>query len=426
MKQYALSDSAVTTAIIARSTGTSYAAIARHFNVAPSTVSAAIDRNNDRFTLFDTHSKPGFAVLANTDNILEIQHELIVKSVVVTGNPEDGTIYAKSIYISDYNGDTSEDDEGPINVSDWYFESTDVGVILPLVVGKIVIYGRDEETLKGVEGHEDITFDTGRKYHFSGKAKDLFVQTCPNEVPKVEKPKEKIVPIWNASNRFASITVGREVYNADSSHPEFKEILSCLIANDIDQAIELINKKVAVERYVKGNITIENGALFYKGLELKTGLTERIIAAMKAKQDFEFFLQFLENLMLNPSNKAVTRLFDFLQANDIEITKDGYFVAFKKVRSDYFDIYSNSFDNSPGKLVQMSRNQVNEDDNQTCSHGLHVCSKSYLGHFGTHSCDKVVSVKVHPRDVVSIPVDYANAKMRTCQYEVIADVTDKI
>ncbi|EFW4639850.1 helix-turn-helix domain-containing protein, partial [Shigella flexneri] len=33
--------------------------------------------------------------------------------------------------------------------------------------------------------------------------------------------------------------------------------------------------------------------------------------------------------------------------------------------------------------------------------------------------------KVHPRDVVSIPIDYNDAKMRTCQYEVVEDVTEQ-
>jgi hypothetical protein len=88
------------------------------------------------------------------------------------------------------------------------------------------------------------------------------------------------------------------------------------------------------------------------------------------------------------------------------------------------DCASNTFDNSPGKTVTMPRNQVDEDDQRTCSAGLHVCSKSYIGHFGSGS-DRIVSVKVHPRDVVSIPVDYNDAKMRTCGYVVLEDVTDR-
>lgn len=239
---------------------------------------------------------------------------------------------------------------------------------------------------------------------------------------KVEAPE----PIWNASSKFISITVGRDVYNADKDHPAFKEALGLLVAGDIHGAVDLINVERAVTRFVDGDIRIEDGQLFFKDIELKTGLTDRIIGLMYEGKDFKFLLPFLHNLLENPSRKAVYRLFDFLEANDIEITKEGYFIAWKKVRSNFHDVYTGTMDNSPGKEVRVERNQVDEDDERTCSQGLHVCSKSYLGHFGSSSRgDKVVSVLVHPKDVVSIPVDYNNAKMRTAGYKVIAEVTSR-
>jgi len=36
----------------------------------------------------------------------------------------------------------------------------------------------------------------------------------------------------------------------------------------------------------------------------------------------------------------------------------------------------------------------------------------------------VVKVLVNPEDVVSIPTDYNDAKMRTCKYVVIEEVTE--
>jgi hypothetical protein len=52
---------------------------------------------------------------------------------------------------------------------------------------------------------------------------------------------------------------------------------------------------------------------------------------------------------------------------------------------------------------------------------LHFCSQEYLPHFGG-SDSRVVIVKINPRDVVSIPTDYNNAKGRACRYEVIGEV----
>ncbi|UCR81159.1 hypothetical protein PSD2002_0043 [Escherichia phage PSD2002] len=230
--------------------------------------------------------------------------------------------------------------------------------------------------------------------------------------------------IWNASSKFVSITEGRTVWNTTNKNKHFDAIVQALKESRFDDAIKLISIKEAVKAFVKGNVRIEGGRLVYQGIELRSGLIDRIITSMENGEDFEFYLPFLENLLENPSEKAVQRLFDFLVANDIKITEDGHFITWKVVNSDYTDCRTGTFDNSPGKPVKMPRSRVNDDDEVTCSSGLHVCSRSYISHFGNSSC-KVVSCKVNPRDVVSIPVDYGDAKMRVCYYEVLEDVTEQ-
>lgn len=287
-------------------------------------------------------------------------------------------------------------------------------------------------TRKEIADYFDISTDTLRKIVKNFKAEGVVPEANDasyviEEVPENDEPiigghRPEIV--WNASSKFISIIEGRVAYNATpSSHANFEEIKANLVAGNLSKAVELINIKKAISKFVDGNVVIEGGSLFYQGIEIRSGLVNRIIDSMEKGEDFKFYLPFLENLLENPSEKAVQRLFDFLVANDIEITEDGHFYAWKVVRKDYLDCYSGTFDNSPGKVVSMPRTRVNDDDTQTCSRGLHVCAKSYIRHFGSSS-DKVVKVKVHPRDVVSIPVDYGDAKMRTCRYEVISDVTE--
>lgn len=284
--------------------------------------------------------------------------------------------------------------------------------------------------LKVVFGEDEgFSFDAAPSIPLSPvqQGEEAYAQAIKS-APKVEVKVKAPEPIWNASSKFISITIGRDVYNADKDHPAFKQAHQLLVDGDILGAVDLINVEQAVTRFVDGDIRIEDGQLFFKDIELKTGLTDRIIGLMYEGKDFKFLLPFLHNLLENPSRKAVYRLFDFLEANDIEITKEGYFIAWKKVRSNFHDVYTGTMDNSPGKEVRVERNQVDEDDERTCSQGLHVCSKSYLGHFGSwggRGHDKVVSVLVHPKDVVSIPVDYNNAKMRTAGYKVIEEVTTR-
>ena len=56
---------------------------------------------------------------------------------------------------------------------------------------------------------------------------------------------------------------------------------------------------------------------------------------------------------------------------------------------------------------------------QTCEQGLHFCSIAYLPNYPG---DRIMKVKINPKDVVSIPTDYQFSKGRTWRYEVIGEV----
>lgn len=419
----------VNTCIILRLSGATQTALAKSMNVSNEAVLTAQRKNKERMEMFVEIDENVYG-LAKKDIPLHINGELICHELDITGDEKDGVIYCDSVYVNKEFNDYDEDEDAVQvqDVSEWSFDPTDVGIIKKIRVGKVKAKNPSSTAIGyGVYGVEKIKnhvvlFGDDEIFKYQDVGCENKVIKTPS-VPVVEDSKKEY--IWNASNKFISISLGRDSWNADPSHPNFKEALKRLAEDDIEGALDLIQVEQALKRFAKGSIVIENGELFYKGMLIKTGLTKRIVQDMQDKKDFEFYLPFLENLMLNPSNKAVNRLFDFLEANDIEITSSGYFIAWKKVRSDYHDIYSGTMDNSVGKLVEMPRNQVNEDDNQTCSDGLHVCSKSYLSFFGNASDNRVVKVKVHPRDVVSIPVDYNNAKMRTCRYEVLEDVTEQ-
>lgn len=77
--------------------------------------------------------------------------------------------------------------------------------------------------------------------------------------------------------------------------------------------------------------------------------------------------------------------------------------------------------NAPGNIVEMERNTVDDNMNNTCSTGLHFCSKEYLSHFGS-SDSRTVILKINPADVVSIPADYNSTKGRACRYEVLGEL----
>ena len=201
------------------------------------------------------------------------------------------------------------------------------------------------------------------------------------------------------------------------------------IRNDDEQAIrQLINFKQTVANVSEGRIKFDpmTRTLTFKGEPLHNAIIDRLCALFEERLPIKNLLRFLDNLMENPDYRAVNELYRFIEACDLPITPDGHFLAYKIVRQDYMDIYSGQFDNHVGQIPSMDRNRVNPDSNQTCSSGLHVCSKRYLpqygGFFGKSSDTRIMVAKVHPRDVVAVPMDYNNAKMRVCRYEVVDEI----
>ena len=146
---------------------------------------------------------------------------------------------------------------------------------------------------------------------------------------------------------------------------------------------------------------------------------QKLVSMYEQGFPVEPLCNFITNIMANPSNRAVEDLMKFLEYGNLPITQDGHFLAYKKVRDDYLDCHSASIDNSVGQVVSMPRNEVNDNPNQTCSHGLHFASLEYARSF---SGSRMMVVKIDPRDVVAIPVDYNNTKGRCARYEVVSEL----
>jgi len=215
------------------------------------------------------------------------------------------------------------------------------------------------------------------------------------------------------------VVIGSVSHTISSTHIAYERVKAAIKADDWETVESIIDPKQIVIEYGNGDIAIEGEKFFWKGQELHTSLTVRIIQMYQDGFPIEPMVNFMENLMLNPSKRAVTELYGFLEKGNLPITPDGYFLAYKKVKQDYTDCHTGTMDNSVGKVVEMERNMVDDDQNRTCSTGLHFCSREYLNHFGG---ERVMILKINPRDVVSIPNDYNDTKGRACRYEVIDEI----
>jgi len=215
------------------------------------------------------------------------------------------------------------------------------------------------------------------------------------------------------------VVIGNKSHTISKTHVTYQKVVDAIKAGDWDSLPDIIEPKKVVLNYGAGNVSIQGETLYWKNKELNTGLSVRMIQMLQDGFPIEPMVAFMENLYKNPSHRAVTELYGFLEKNDLPITPDGHFLPYKKVRANYLDVHSGTMDNSVGQIVEMERHEVNDNKDETCSTGLHFCGMSYLSCFGG---DRTVIVKINPADVVSIPSDYNNAKGRACRYEVIGEL----
>jgi hypothetical protein len=217
------------------------------------------------------------------------------------------------------------------------------------------------------------------------------------------------------------VVIGNVSHTVSSTHISYEKLKEAIKADDWDTVQDLIEPKQVVLNYGAGNVSVQGEKLFWKNKEFHNYLAGKFVEMYQEGFPIEPMVNFMENLMSNPSKRAVDELYGFLEKGNLPITADGCFLAYKKVRNDYLDIHSGTMDNSVGNTLTMERNEVDDNANNTCSSGLHFCSLDYLRHFGGHDSRTVV-VKINPRDVVSIPADYHATKGRTCRYEVIDEI----
>ncbi|MFW6130589.1 MAG: hypothetical protein ACOC56_05330, partial [Atribacterota bacterium] len=199
-----------------------------------------------------------------------------------------------------------------------------------------------------------------------------------------------------------------------------------------------------IEIHSNGLFFVKNGQVYTQNLQTPAPkiLSDRIIKFSKENIPVEPLVKFWENLENNVSEEVQKQLYNFLEHNNIPLTKDGCFIAYKSVSvgndGNLWDSYTynketgkGTYRNNVGDVVSMPREEVNDDPYQTCSQGLHVAAFDYaVNHYGTWTSrvgkdQKLVHVKIDPKNVVSVPNDYNGQKMRVCEYKVVDTSEDR-
>jgi hypothetical protein len=219
-----------------------------------------------------------------------------------------------------------------------------------------------------------------------------------------------------------TLVLNNRTYQVLPDHINYKMILEALPSATADELLEIVDVEKAVITFSDGLVEIKNGKVMYEGEEVHGSISKRILEFMSKGLPFQPLVNFLNNLMENPSMQSQKELYDFLEHEHLPITEDGHFLAYKAVRNDFKDKYRGTFDNSVGQIVKMQRAKVDDDRARGCSDGLHAGALNYVAGYGSlENGDKIVIVKINPSDVVSVPSDCNCEKLRTCRYEVVGE-----
>jgi len=241
-----------------------------------------------------------------------------------------------------------------------------------------------------------------------------------------------------------TISKGGKTHIVGRQYAQFQSIVDALNEGDFETAFDLADMATALTKQSGGAFEVKEGVVFRNGLPVHNVVTERIIKFQNDGLPYKPLVKFLENLMQNPSARSTNELYKFLEHKAMPITEDGCFLAYKAVGQDYLSITSGKTEvrvsedggktfrtvtgkvpNNVGNILEVDRNQVDDNAERTCSFGLHAGALEYASTFGGSSA-RMVIVKINPRDAVSVPVDANAQKLRAARYEVIGDFSEAI
>lgn len=239
--------------------------------------------------------------------------------------------------------------------------------------------------------------------------------------------------IKDGSNQW-NVFFNGSSYTFDETHKNYSKLVDC-VKNKLpfENFMKLHNSSDSINAWGNGVFSVVNGFIEYKGTQIVSSLSQRILSMIEEGFDHQPMLRFVQNLYDNPSQRCLAELYKFLEHKKLPITEDGCFIGWKGVsvaNSDFTDkmkrsvlkgqlvdkYTGTSFRNEPGDVNEMSRNQVCDDPEVGCSGGLHIGSFEYAKGWSS----VVVVCKVNPRDVVSVARDSDFQKVRCCKYQVLS------
>jgi hypothetical protein len=233
-----------------------------------------------------------------------------------------------------------------------------------------------------------------------------------------------------------------------STNPLYLKLREKLNAHDLAGIDEVLDRTGKIKPHTNGEFWVdEDGCVVHSGEVMPTSLSERLLALVDKEMPWKPLVKFWE---LRPS----ANLWGFMHHTDIPLMGNGHILAYKRVRrlaegdeevgkpragakppvngehkpedylraGDLVDCRTGKFRNNVGDEPKMERAAVATDPEEACGPGLHVAAWKYADQFYANGV--LIEVVVDPRDIVSVPSDHDEMKVRTCGYKVLREVAE--
>lgn len=236
---------------------------------------------------------------------------------------------------------------------------------------------------------------------------------------------------YTLTNNSITVVLNNKVYTVSNGQPQWEPVLDAIRNNDEKKLHDVLSVANTIVSFTEGNVIVKDNQVFYRNVPLDNYVVEKVLDFAKNKLPLQPVLRFINNLMKNPSRRAVQELYKFLEHKNMPITPEGNFLAYKGVQSDYYSktsgniivikgtVRDGKIYNGINEVIEVERNGVCDDKNLGCSSGLHAGSVAYATDFGRGG--RVVIVEINPADVVSVPDDCNCQKLRACRYKVVGE-----
>ena len=247
----------------------------------------------------------------------------------------------------------------------------------------------------------------------------------------------KKVPYTLSEDSITIVWEGKP-YTIRKDNANFSEVRRALFEARYEDVGDLLDLKKAVEDFVDGEVEVKNEVVYYHGHRLHGVVVDKLIDMMRqGMKDSAPIINYIKNLMENPSSNSIEELYTFLGYRSLPITPEGKVLGYKGVKDDFYSSTGNAdtivvqgttndshqIFNGVGETIEVSRRCVDDNKDNHCSFGLHVGSYDYANSWAGGD-GRLLMVEFDPQDAVSVPTDCNFQKLRVSKYKVVADITD--